>query len=161
MKCEPGLRRREAPTPTSRLPTATSLRMCASWAQSPVFHQDRTVSRSRTDRSCPASSDQVAEKPSTHSGFQRSMADSTFSPSEVETRASCTRFASARLTAITVAAWAEGSAPSIRSRPCGLGSCRRCRMEANRLWCECATALGSPVVPDEWVITTGSLPWCR
>ena len=62
-------------------PTATSRRMCASCAQSPVLNHIRTESRSCLDRSNLASPAQVTAKPNTPDGRHRSIASSTYDPS--------------------------------------------------------------------------------
>ncbi len=122
---EPGVRARPARVTVSREPAAISLRMWTSCAQSPVFHHSATESRSRSARSWWASSAQVAAKPITPVGRQRSIASSTPAPACRESRAISAWVLSARLTAIRVAACGAGSALSIRSEPCGRGSERR------------------------------------
>ena len=60
------------------------------------------------------------------------------------------------------AACAAGSADSSRTSPYGRASVSRtARIAANRLWWECTMAAGIRVVPEEWVIATGSSGWCR
>ena len=61
---------------------------------------------------------------------------------------------------MTVAECGVGSAVSIRSVPCGKGRPSRCRTEAKSVRWACVTALGMPVVPDEWVIAIGSSGLC-
>ncbi len=104
---------------------------------------------------------QVAAKPITPRGFQLSMTSSTPVPDCWESRASSLCSVRAKFTAMRVAACGAGRALSIRSDPCGRGSEARWRIAAYRLACECTTAFGIPVVPEEWVIATGSPAACR
>ena len=64
---------------------------------------------------------------------------------------------SASFMMMTPAVCACGNADISRTGPCWRGSVSRtARTAANRLWCECTTAAGIRVVPDECVIATGS-----
>ncbi len=63
MKCEPLTFTRPSRVTVSREPTATSLRMCGSCAQSPVLNHIRTESRSCLLRSSRASPAQVTANP--------------------------------------------------------------------------------------------------
>ena len=77
MKLDPGTRTAPSRVAVRWLPTATSRRMCASCAQSPVLNQIATDDRSCLLRSKRASSDQVTANPNTPVGRQLSIASST------------------------------------------------------------------------------------
>ncbi len=154
---DPGTRSLPRRVTTCRLPQAISRLMWASCAQSPVFHHSATEFRSRQARLALTRSGQVVEKPITACGRQRSIAWSTPGPVCRDSIAISPPLHRPRLVTIRPAACGLGMALSIRSIPCGRGRVSRYLIAANRLACECTTALGSPVVPDECVIATGSV----
>ena len=103
----------------------------------------------------------MVAKPNTPAGRHRSIASRMSGPVWCESMASSPWPDSAWLSTIRPAACGTGNADRIRSVPRERGSVSRCFSAANRLRCECTTALGTPVVPEEWVIATGSSGWCR
>src|SRR5258708_36305962 len=130
--------------------------MCASGAQSPVLNHIDTESMFLVDRSCLARSAHVVAKPNTLVGCQLSMVSTTDGPVCWDSDSSSVSWDSAELITISVATCGAGSALSIRSVPDAIGIRSLCLTAAKRLWCECTTAFGTPVVPDECVIATGS-----
>ena len=106
---QPGCRIRPADVTVCLEPCAISRRMCASWAQSPVFHHSspRNPDRAGTDPPSPGLARSV-RNPTAQAGRHRSIASSTLGPVCLDSMSSCPPLHSARLSTIRPAACGRG-----------------------------------------------------